>query len=283
MQKGQAHSEFSIQNEDFPALPGAMKGGDGVRGSLDGDHQNMSMQGMGGYGHQSAMSASSYEQLLLSQQAGRGGPALPKGAPPGPGGKPQAPDRFGLLGLLSVIRMQDPDLTTLALGTDLTTLGLNLNSPDNLYKTFGSPWSDSAVRAEPEFSLPPCYLQQAPRLAPGSFAKFQEETLFYIFYSMPNDEAQLYAADELANRGWYYHKELKLWLSAVPGSEPVAKNAQYERGSFFIFDTNSWERVRKDNFHLHYDQLEVRVQLPHHAAQQQQHHAQHNGSHPPRQ
>ena len=26
MQKVQAHSEFSIQNEDFPALPGAMKG-----------------------------------------------------------------------------------------------------------------------------------------------------------------------------------------------------------------------------------------------------------------
>ena len=42
----------------------------------------------------------------------------------------QAPDRFGLLGLLSVIRMQDPDLTTLALGTDLTTLGLNLNSSE---------------------------------------------------------------------------------------------------------------------------------------------------------
>ena len=45
-----------------------------------------------------------------------------------------------LLGLLSVIRMSDPDLTTLALGTDLTTLGLNLNSPEPLYKTFGSPW-----------------------------------------------------------------------------------------------------------------------------------------------
>jgi CCR4-NOT transcription complex subunit 2 len=38
-----------------------------------------------------------------------------------------------LLGLLSVIRMSDPDLTTLALGTDLTTLGLNLNSPEPLY------------------------------------------------------------------------------------------------------------------------------------------------------
>ncbi len=28
----------------------------------------------------------------------------------------------------------------------------------------------------------------------------QPDTLFYIFYGMPGDEAQLYAADELANR-----------------------------------------------------------------------------------
>jgi hypothetical protein len=42
--------------------------------------------------------------------------------------------RYGLLGLLHVIRMTEPDLTMLALGTDLTGLGLNLNSPDPLYK-----------------------------------------------------------------------------------------------------------------------------------------------------
>jgi CCR4-NOT transcription complex subunit 2 len=39
-------------------------------------------------------------------------------------------DRFGLLGLLSVIRMTDADLSMLALGTDLTTLGLSLNSAE---------------------------------------------------------------------------------------------------------------------------------------------------------
>ena len=80
------------------------------------------------------------------------------------GGSAQQADRFGLLGLLSVIRMSDPDLTTLALGTDLTTLGLNLNSRENLYKTFASPWADEPVRGEPEFVLPPCYDQKAPQL-----------------------------------------------------------------------------------------------------------------------
>ncbi|KAL2650956.1 hypothetical protein R1flu_019084 [Riccia fluitans] len=171
-------------------------------------------------------------------------------------------DRFGLLGLLSVIRMSDPDLTTLALGTDLTTLGLNLNSRENLYKTFASPWADGPIRGEPEFTLPQCYVQQAPRLQPGYFAKFQQDTLFYIFYSMPNDEAQVYAADELHNRGWFYHKDHHMWFTRVPNVEPLVKTNTYERGSYFYFDQNTWETGRKENFVLHYEMLEKKPQLP---------------------
>jgi hypothetical protein len=37
--------------------------------------------------------------------------------------------------------MSEPDLTMLALGTDLTGLGLNLNSPDPLYKVRGGGWA----------------------------------------------------------------------------------------------------------------------------------------------
>lgn len=68
-------------------------------------------------------------------------------------GSVAAPDRFGLLGLLGVIRMSDPDLTTLALGTDLTGLGLHLNSPENVYKTFASPWAEAPLRPEPDFKV----------------------------------------------------------------------------------------------------------------------------------
>lgn len=39
-------------------------------------------------------------------------------------------NHYGLLGILKVIRMTDPDLNVLALGTDLTSLGLNLNSTE---------------------------------------------------------------------------------------------------------------------------------------------------------
>ncbi|KAF1859428.1 hypothetical protein Lal_00010012 [Lupinus albus] len=175
------------------------------------------------------------------------------------------PDPFGLLGLLSVIRMSDPDLTSLALGIDLTTLGLNLNSSENLHKTFGSPWSDEPAKGDPEFSVPQCYyVKQPPALHQGYFSKFSVETLFYIFYSMPKDEAQLYAANELYKRGWFYHKEHRLWFIRVPNMEPLVKTNTYERGSYHCFDPSTFETVRKDNFVLHYEMLEKRPALPQH-------------------
>ncbi|XP_022755711.1 probable NOT transcription complex subunit VIP2 isoform X3 [Durio zibethinus] len=174
-------------------------------------------------------------------------------------------DPFGLLGLQSVIRMSNPDLTSLALGIDLTTLGLNLNSSENLHKTFGSPWSDESAKGDPEFTVPQCYYaKQPPALHQGYFSKFTVDTLFYIFYSMPKDEAQLYAANELCNRGWFYHKEHRLWFIRVPNVEPLVKTSTYERGSYHCFDPNSFETIRKDNFVVHYELLEKRPALPQH-------------------
>lgn len=39
-------------------------------------------------------------------------------------------DRFGLVGLLNIIKLQDPDLSMLAMGSDLQTLGLNLGAQE---------------------------------------------------------------------------------------------------------------------------------------------------------
>ena len=50
--------------------------------------------------------------------------------------------------------MTNADLNTLALGSDLTTLGLNLNSSECLYSTFASPWAEAPTTREPQFSLP---------------------------------------------------------------------------------------------------------------------------------
>ncbi|GAB4855218.1 Probable NOT transcription complex subunit vip2 [Ancistrocladus abbreviatus] len=178
---------------------------------------------------------------------------------------PSAPDPFGLLGLLSVVRMSDPDLTSLALGIDLTTLGLNLNSSKNLHKTFGSLWSDECAKGDPEFIVPQCYYaKQTPSLHRGYFSKFNLDTLFYIFYSMPKDEAQLHTANELYDRGWFYHREARIWMTRVPSVGPLVKASTYERGSYHCFEPNIWEMTTKNNFVLHYEALEKRPALHQH-------------------
>ncbi|CAO3652398.1 unnamed protein product [Cunninghamella echinulata] len=111
-------------------------------------------------------------------------------------------DPYGLLGLLGVIRMTDPDRSMLALGSDLTTLGLDLNTADSIYSTFISPWSDTqtpqGLHVEPGFYLPPCYRQvQAIPAAHQRMRTFSDEILFYVFYCMPKDIVQEAAAQEL--------------------------------------------------------------------------------------
>lgn len=91
--------------------------------------------------------------------------------------------------------------------------------------------------------VPACYQHTAPRLTPAYFAKLVPDTLFYIFYGMPGDEAQVLAAEELTHRGWYFHKELKAWLTAVPNTEPsqktdrCASSIANERGSVSVHPT----------------------------------------------
>tara|TARA_R110002050_G_scaffold105356_3_gene215054 strand:+ start:202 stop:1473 length:1272 start_codon:yes stop_codon:yes gene_type:complete len=106
-------------------------------------------------------------------------------------------EKFGLLGLLGVIRMTNNDLNTLALGLDLTTLGLNLNSPVCLYNNFSSPFDDKPVASEgDQVVVPRSFLFTMPD-ASSKFTQFSVEALMYIFYNMPKDALQIYAAHEL--------------------------------------------------------------------------------------
>lgn len=47
------------------------------------------------------------------------------------------------------------------------------------------------------------------------------------------------------DRGWFYHRELHLWLTRVSNIEPLVKTNTYERGSYICFDPNTWEMLRK--------------------------------------
>uniref|UniRef100_A0A0D3G951 NOT2/NOT3/NOT5 C-terminal domain-containing protein n=1 Tax=Oryza barthii TaxID=65489 RepID=A0A0D3G951_9ORYZ len=176
---------------------------------------------------------------------------------------PDPYDPYGLHGLLRVMKLKEEGPASLALGIDLTTLGLDMNSSDNLYKTFGSPWSSEPVKEEYSYEIPDCYSSmQPPPLQALHFLRFHLMTLFYIFYSMPQDAAQLYAANEICKYGWVYHKELRQWVKRAPNTTPLVKTTTYEQGLCYLFDANIWDAIPKDNFILRYDDIEKIPALP---------------------
>ena len=59
---------------------------------------------------------------------------------------------FGLMGLLKIIRMTDADRQGLALGADLSTLGLDMTSGDRLSDKFGGPFTEDQS-SEPRFHV----------------------------------------------------------------------------------------------------------------------------------
>lgn len=112
-------------------------------------------------------------------------------------------DQFGMVGLLAFIRAaeSDPSLVSLALGTDLTTLKLDLNSTESLYSTFPGPWSDIPLRPhEIDYSVPQEYLinnQIRDKLASVKLNRYGDDMLFFLFYLFPQDYIQAAAANEL--------------------------------------------------------------------------------------
>jgi len=56
---------------------------------------------------------------------------------------------------------------------------------------------------------------------------FKDDTLFYMFYSMPRDAMQMIAARELQKRGWTWIREQQLWVKESTGE---------------FFDVNSWKK-----------------------------------------
>ncbi|KAJ7163089.1 NOT2 family protein [Mycena filopes] len=193
-----------------------------------------------------------------------------------------AADRWGLLGLLAMIREAgeadfdsssaagtrrsvgalgvggvglgggggDPRGVRLSgVGTDLGTMGLDMGFSGNLYSTFITPWADqSAAHAvEPDFHLPACYASvHAPPPGPSKASAFSDETLFFMFYSSARDALQEVAAQELWNRNWRYHKDLRLWITKESGTAPSAKVPGGEQGLYTIWDADAWGKEHKE-------------------------------------
>jgi len=265
----QNENEFHIHNEDFPALPGASAISAHMKAVFPdqdgrGDESNIKFNPLGSLQIGGQGADDSNQKVNLNQQ--KGIQVLPdnsiKNIP-----NSMLVDQYGIVGLFAFIKAaeSDPTLAHLALGTDLTTLGLNLNSPDNLYHKFQSPFSRQPCRLQDiDYFVPSEYLTNAhirDKLAPIKLNRYGEDLLFYVFYSNPGDVLQLAAAAELYNRDWRYHKEERLWITRAPGIEPRMKASTYEQGTYYYFDCQHWRKVAKE-FHLEYDKLEERPHLP---------------------
>lgn len=252
--------EFQIQQEDFPALPGATNPPTSSSGDVTCKTPTSLSSGVGDTG-------------LLKDGKFPGDKAPKRGIQTHADGtisnipNGMVSDQFGIVGLLTFIRAaeNDPNLIALAPGLDLTMLGLNLNSPENLYSTFQSPWADSPCRPQDiDFHVPAEYLTNIfirDKLAPIKLNRYGEDLLFFLFYMNGGDILQLASAAELYSRDWRYHKEERVWITRAPGIEPIVKTSTYERGTYYFFDAQNWRKVPKE-FHLDYDKLEDRPNLP---------------------
>lgn len=169
--------------------------------------------------------------------AGVGGGA---GGPAG-GASSSGPDGYGILGLLGVIKTNDRDLNVLAMGTDLTSLSLNLSTAEPLHASFAHPWTDVPAAKEPALTLPPSYRVPQPALKTGHFAKFSSGTLLYIFYAMPRDVLQAYAAQELYAREWRFHRDGKLWFRRAPVPAGAPAPAATDPAAWVYWDVQAWE------------------------------------------
>jgi len=274
----ESQPEFQIQPDEFPALPGANKQS-GESRTEDGSKTSSTPPTTSSStttGSNNVADVSGNLGLIPSA-GGRHAPAAlarsGRGIQTHSDGKVtnipsgMVMDQFGMVGLLTFIRTaeQDPQLAQLAMGSDLTTLGLNLNSPENLYQNFASPWADTQCRPQDiDYHVPTEYLTNTmirDKLAPIKLARYGDDLLFFLFYVFPGDVLQIAAAAELFNRDWRYHKEERIWITRASGQEPLVKTSTYERGTYHYFDCQSWRKVAKE-FHLDYDKLEDRPALP---------------------
>lgn len=177
-------------------------------------------------------------------------------------------DSFGLLGLQPVVSQisdtpEAANMLQLTRGFDLSTLNLQVVQSEPLYPSMHSLWNDAPFSVQPEFKIPPCYQVVSPKLNFQIFQKFQVETLFYVYYSMPRDVLQVAAGQELHNRDWRYHKRLRVWLTRIANKEPTIKHQTYEKGTYKFFNPDTWSMEDKEDFYLEYAELdEIKPQQP---------------------
>ncbi|KAF1737327.1 General negative regulator of transcription subunit 2 [Beauveria bassiana] len=174
-------------------------------------------------------------------------------------GMPDA-DKWGLKGMRTLMNNY-PDYHALVVGMDPNSLGLDIQSPDpistQIYSLFDDNLPKPTVHAS-KFRLPDCYNVTNVQAIETKTASFNEETLFWIFYSCPADIKQQMAAQELHGRNWRWHRKLQIWLTKDEQMAPQMLGPSHERGWYIVWDASHWQKERRE-ITLHYSDLETAV------------------------
>ncbi|RMJ17880.1 hypothetical protein BHE90_004265 [Fusarium euwallaceae] len=169
-----------------------------------------------------------------------------------------AADRWGIKGLRTLMNNY-PDYHAMVVGMDPMSLGLDMSSPDLFstqnYSLFDDTPPRPAINAG-KFRLPDCYNVTNVQPIESKIPNFNEETLFWIFYSSPADLKQQMAAVELHSRNWRWHKKLQLWLTKDDHMTPQTLGPTHERGYYIVWDSTTWRKERRE-FTLHYGDLDT--------------------------
>jgi len=78
-----------------------------------------------------------------------------------------------------------------------------------------------------DIRIPQCYNMSKPKGLPDSTIKvFPDTVLFYMFYNMPNDKAQLSASKFLTSKGWVYIADEMRWVKMKANNTFVRFNPE---------------------------------------------------------
>jgi CCR4-NOT transcription complex subunit 3 len=92
-------------------------------------------------------------------------------------------------------------------------------------------------------------------LLPEFIKRYDNLTLFYIFYYLPASPPQYFAGRELRSRDWKFHKKEQTWYRRL--AEPTEVTKDYEIGKFERFDHgDNWGITTIPSFTLEYALVE---------------------------
>ncbi|OAA47698.1 Cobalamin (vitamin B12) biosynthesis CobW-like protein [Metarhizium rileyi] len=174
-----------------------------------------------------------------------------------------AVDKWGIKGLRTLMNNY-PDYQAMVVGMDPITVGLDVTSQEMISTQVYSLFDDIPPRPTvngSKFRLPECYNVTNVQPIESKIQNFNEETLFWIFYSCPADVKQQMAAVELHSRNWRWHKKHQIWLTKDEHMTPQILSPNHERGFYIVWDTDNWRKDRRE-LTLFYGDLDTTLSQP---------------------